>query len=383
MKYPVELVRQFGAKAGILMHVARHLPDIPQARMVVKTPRESIEDFLSRAEREAITHPRLYRSSAFHELHGYEGAFVSITVGDFETMRREITNPGYCGPYSTRERFDEYERWAIRSIESSTAALRERGHKHLPKSIAVIAAEKSPSVIVGTYIKHPNQEGTYWIGCSVASSIDGLDPLHASFVSTDGNTLPFGHSFISRSVVPGDLVANIEAVLPWHDRIASLPEMDSGWSYQIEFGLFPTMLYQVRPFKRQSRANFTLPAAEELETPLVVGIAPRKGMVLRVETDIYQRICYSTPINPEGTPTLVVDELRSAGTIVDEVPNHQANLFSESIGFLSHNDIAAMRHARVSVLYVSYLPERFQTGDMVRLRSDGRYHSIERVAQFT
>lgn len=72
-KYPHELVHRYGAKAGILIYVAEHLPDIPQAPMVVSEIGESADSLLARADAKGIGWPRLFRSSAEAELLGYEG----------------------------------------------------------------------------------------------------------------------------------------------------------------------------------------------------------------------------------------------------------------------------------------------------------------------
>ena len=117
MKFPKELVEEYGAKAGMLMYVARELSDIPQARMIVKSPNESIDDFLKRADSSSISYPRIYRSSAVAELDGYEGDFLSEVVGDFETERARITNPNYVGPYNSKKSFDAHVKWLVERIE--------------------------------------------------------------------------------------------------------------------------------------------------------------------------------------------------------------------------------------------------------------------------
>ena len=51
----------------------------------------------------------------------------------------------------------------------------------MPEKINVIAAEKSPSLVTGTYVKHPNQKGFYLVSCSLTSSMDGHDAVRSSF----------------------------------------------------------------------------------------------------------------------------------------------------------------------------------------------------------
>ena len=63
-RYPRELVHKYGAKAGILKHVKRHLPAIPQVDSIVKLPEESVDAALERADNKRILWPRIFRSSA-------------------------------------------------------------------------------------------------------------------------------------------------------------------------------------------------------------------------------------------------------------------------------------------------------------------------------
>jgi len=58
----------------------------------------------------------------------------------------------------------------------------------------------------------------------------------------------------AKSRIPDEIIE----VVSWHDMIASLPEMDDGWSWQIEFGLDPVCLYQVRPFRPLGKADFVI-----------------------------------------------------------------------------------------------------------------------------
>ncbi len=208
MRYPVELVHRCGAKAGILMYVRDHLPHIPQADMIVKTPEESVDDALKRADREGILWPRIFRSSAVAELYGYEGSFITKAVDGFEEGRAAIKNPNYSSPYETREYFDFYLRRTIENIQKSAAYLRKRspdGNSDLPDDISVIIAEKSPSSIVGTFIKHPNQSGLYIISATVERSrfpigpFNILDPEHSAYIYS-GNVVKRFEGFSHESV---------------------------------------------------------------------------------------------------------------------------------------------------------------------------------------
>jgi len=165
LRYPKELVERYGAKAGLLLYVAQKLPDIPQAPMIVNEPGEDIEDFLRRADKAGIDYPRFFRSSAVAELLGYEGMFGTEVVRAFETGHQEVRhNANYYGLYRDREYYDRGVREIIDQVKHSPQNLKRSGVGfELPNEINVIIAEKSPSLFVGTLIKHPNQDNRYLI----------------------------------------------------------------------------------------------------------------------------------------------------------------------------------------------------------------------------
>src|SRR3989344_67792 len=388
MRYPTDLVHRYGAKAGILMYIQEHLPHIPQVDMIVKTPEESIDDALKRADKQRILWPRIFRSSAVAELYGHEGDFPTKIMEGFEAGRAAITNPRYLVPYSSRERFDDLVRGVIRDIQTSPRDLKEAdppAYAHLPDDISVIIAEQSPSSITGTYIRHPNQKECYVVSATVADSLDTPDPLHSAYICDGQTGVQHFHGFDKRDIEKSGAISpaakaripfEIETIIPWHDQIARLPEMDPGWTYQIEFGLDPTCLYQVRPFKPMAFAGFTLPPADDYIDYLVIGITPREGIAVRVETNLWERGCNREEINPDHQPSLLYDCLRSARSC-DDLPNHQANLLTGGFGILAHGDIKAMRRAQVSVIFIGdpYYNHLHQ-GDRVILTSDGKTFSL-------
>lgn len=385
MNHPQELVENYGAKAGILMYVARELPDIPQARMIVKTPSESIDDVLKRADAEAITWPRIFRSSAAVELYGYEGDFPTFVIGDFETEREKITNPGYCGVYSRRDVFDAHVQETIEKIETSPKWLKEEpGNEHLPDRISVIIAEKSPSKIVGTYVKHPNQEEVYLISCSLAAGADSVDASRSNYVFRPGERVKPLDGFTTREVEKSKDIneetirRQLEKAISWHDRISQLREMDPGWAYQVEFGLDPLCLYQVRPFKQKEIADFHVEPTESYEHTIVIGVTPKEGIRVRVDGDLWDRHCRDEPINSDNQPSVFYGAMREARHI-EFLPNLHANLLQHSYGFLAHEDVKAMRLAQVTGLFSGGTPENYRIGEWVNIVADGKAIRVERM----
>lgn len=396
MKYPKQLVHEYGAKAGILKYVKDQLPDIPQVDMVVKNPCESIDDALSRADKERILWPRIFRSSAVAELEGFEGSFPSKEMDGFEDGNRKIVNPLYVGPYSDRKFFNERLRNTILDIERSPKYMKEDypEYSFLPDKISVIIAEKSPSSIVGTYIKHPHQDDFYIFSISTAQSLETYNPEHSAYYYTPDDSVQklegFDKGVVETSYFVDyrarkNITKELDFVRQWHDQIASLPEMDNNWTYQIEFGLDPVCLYQVRPFKPLEKASFSIESnLDEVYKTLVFGITSPEGIELRVESDLWERRCTGEKINEDNAPSILYDKLRNARHC-EYLPNHQGNVLYHANGLLAHDDIFAIRRAKVSALCVTKPIQPFlddgqpKIGDWLRIVSDGRNVDIEKI----
>lgn len=168
---------------------------------------------------------------------------------------------------------------------------------------------------------------------------------------------------------------DVSTVTSWHDKIASLPQMDPNWAYQIEFGINPPRLYQVRPFKPYEKADFTVASTYKYAKPFVIGITPQDGIRLRAETDLEKRRRRYEPINTDNQPTVVFDKLRELR--ISEVPNVRAHILRSSNGVLVHEDIRAIRQAAVTALFAGYPEGEFQQGDWVRIRSDGMRINVQ------
>lgn len=391
MEYPRELVHRYGAKAGVLLYVAKQLPDIPQMAMVVNEPGESTDNFLKRADETLTRWPRLFRSSSVAELVGYEGTFPTETVDGFEKGYEQTKwNPHYWGIYRDREYFAQGLRYIIERIQDSPRRLKEDGsNPNLPEEMNVIVAEKASSKYSGTYIKHPNQEDYYLVSFTESASLDrdqiGYDPQRYFYTYHEGGTIAFNTSFtrFDHRHLP-EISEDLASVISWHDRIASLPEMDPNWAYQIEFGINPPCLFQVRPFKPFSKADFIVkpPKYHISEEVVVIGVTSKEGLLARVETNIDTR--NSDNVNSDNQPSVFYDELRTAWKVGD-LRNHQANIFEHAEGLLAHGDISAMRHAQVSVLYANRVPTtlslHLEQGDWVHIVSDGNNARIRNVSR--
>lgn len=376
-KYPAELVEKYGAKAGILIYIAERLPDIPQAPMVVNELGETTESLLARADNVGIKWPRLFRSSAVAELTGYEGSFPTRRVLSYEEGHAVVSrNPNNYSLYRNSEYFERGIKKEIDQVRYSPLRIKEAGEgQDLPDEINVIIAEQSPSLFIGTYIKHPNKEGVFLTTITSKSTIDTNDADRTSFSISVGGVREL-ERYSLHHFGGEELEKQLAEVASWHDRIASLSDMDPSWSWQIEFGVDPVCLFQVRPFKPMKRPTFTLkPSSGEKysEKPIVIGTTSSPGLVLRVVDE------NTDPTTTTNEDCLYMGYLRGSWR-AEEFRNLKANILTMPYGFLQHNDVRVMRIAEVSVLTpsTSDLPE-MGAGDQVRIISDGERVEIRNL----
>lgn len=360
-KYPIELVNMYGAKAGILLYVAQQLPEIPQARMLVNEPGETVDEFAARVSKSGLRQDLLIRSSAVAELDGYEG--ILPTVGVSFPSRRELIN-------------------TITRVRYSPKGFKEKGrYFELPDEISTIAAEKSPSKYVGTMVKHPNQDGVFIVTIagvrSVNTGFGWNDRASGVYSEESGRIRPFGKSGLGKPLE--ELVKEIGIVVGWHHVISSLAEMDSSWTYQLEFGLEPNFLYQVRPFKKVEKANFSLPPiAEDEDNPhMVIGITTAEGINLQPKQwsapYAMAEYFYAEEEYREARLSLLLcSPLRDAAWLA-EIPNIQGYFLDNAHGVFQHDDVRLMRQAQITVLAPRYIPVEYgvSTDQPVNLVSDG------------
>lgn len=384
--YPKQIVHENGAKAGLLMHVARHAPDIPQLPFVVSTIGERVESILSRADQSGIGWPRLFRSSAVAELHGYEGEFPTKLVRSFEDGHAEVAwNSNNHGMYRNQDYFDRELRNLYNQIRGSSVAMRYyRGDPSLPDEINVIVVQESPSKYVGTYVKHPNRED-YYVGAitdartiSPEGKVWGDNPQRSNFDYTSAAGVDHMQDFSRENVdLTNKVKKDLETVVSWHDRIVGLPDMDQDWTYQIEFGVDPPLLYQVRPFKAKQLAGHQVEAPTRPDKTLVIGVTDEEGLVLKVHAREGIKDPHEVQ-NKEGHPALYSGELRGSW-YSDRLLNMQAAVLGSASGLLAHNDVRIIRRSQVTVLFAGYTPWDLplKDGEKVKVISDGKNVKFE------
>lgn len=372
--HPRDLVKEYGAKAGLLQYIAEQLPEIPQMPMLVKRPTDPLEKFVQEVRARKWGSRLLIRSSAEVELYGFEGAFSTIPTSTRELLLTE----------TIKQVMNSSQR-VIARLPPWNACYRE----HIPQCIAVIATPISSSKYTGTFIKHPNQDDFYIVSLTATDSKGTRDPKRGQFIIKKGNVREA--SILQEVKTPRNIKAkDLAALVSIHERIARLPSMDPTWTWQIEFGLNPFFLYQVRPFKPVEIASFALDPwvkfkAYECET-IPIGVTSPAGIRCKVIKDLQKKFYENTLINPENDPVAHMSKLREMHW-QNRIPNVCAALSERLEGCLAHTDIAAIKRADLSAYnapgaynknreYLSF--EDLRDGDWIRLTSDGKTLYAER-----
>jgi hypothetical protein len=373
MRYPEELVHQYGAKAGIQKYIKQQLPDIPQAKSVTKHPSESLESALQRADEAGVQYPRLYRSSAIEELDGREGEFPTKYVPGYEEGIKADTPH-----YHDKESFRKFELHLLSEVEQPTVPITKPVDHKYPNKICVDIAEFIPSRYIGTLIKHPNQE---YLLASIHGNDTGLpDSLatfggraHATFKIADGTVeyLRFFSSMLEKPEQRIDVERDLLTVASWYPQIISLPEIDDSWSWQVEFALCGPALFQVRPLmplkKSDHKLNRKVSRFEVEVQPIVIGTTGPEGELLRMQREDSQ------------LRTLLIGSLHThyEHNEVEKAylcPNLGAAVFTDARGLLTHEDIKVMRKCPITIYFPTTMSEDFidlQPGAAVRLHADG------------
>ena len=353
MLYPKQ-VSHFGAKAGYLMYIKEQLPDIPQARIVVKTPNEPAANALKRADISGIPWPRIFRSSSIEELVGFEGDF--LTVPDLHQY-----TPNLAG------RIDQ--------VQNSAGDLGKLLGLDLPEKINVIIANEVNSKSKGAYIGNPNNDG----GIVSFRIYDQSD--HCTFFYKSGKLEPLWDytGFADESSLD-----NVKEIPKWFESIYSLPEIDKSFSYKMEFSLNPLCLFQFSPFKEKEKPGFEI---DDTSGAYIIGSTSKNGIVGRLNTNIggilYNGIPHDDPIIIcEGIRDMKIMKYLSKHPEVKKKfeEQHIANIFTSAVGVTAHEDVKLLRLAKTSLLYFNgHAGLEINNGDMIKIISDGNHAQITKL----
>ncbi|MCL4366189.1 hypothetical protein M1437_03095, partial [Patescibacteria group bacterium] len=224
------------------------------------------------------------------------------------------------------------------------------------------------NITIGTFIKHPNRSDFYLTTIRDSAVPDCRATLT---YSPKRGLSTFGNSYRNLVDLTPEIEEDLRRVFGWHDSIASLPQMDPNWAYQIEFGLCPPMLFQVRPFRKVQFADFSFDShVGGPWVPAVIGVTGEEGEDYEVISDSIS--------SPKSTlPILYLADLHDFNPMrlqIDKEPN--GYIFYDGGGILAHGDVKAMRRSKLTIIYPMFQPG-YLDGKIVNIRSQGREIKIK------
>lgn len=358
-----DLIQKVGGKAAGLLWIQKHLPEIPQARMIVAPPGTDSQEIIAAAQQEGLKLPWLIRASTpVDNLPGFENAF---------------STQEYEGSYG------QVDSEAVDYIEE----VKVMGIRHAPQPVSfretsVIIAEQSESRTNGTLIAHPHRADIKLAG--ITRFKWPIDPK-AFYCIHEGKAhfwKRWSKTFGSREKL-NTHHGEIEQISSWYDQIVTLPGFSSEMTYQLEFGLNPLLLFQTRDFLPVQKANFTLDKdpkerKKQSQRPMVFGITPPEG----INVTIYNYHEQSEKEDAGSGPLQVFkqpQELKGNDSVAVlctpyDTPYitfpRRANIFHSALGILTHDDIRQMRTSELTVIYS--MDEIYsRTGEKFNIVSDG------------
>lgn len=348
-----ELLRidEFGGKAGPLLYIADQLSHIPQPKQIVASRREDNDRFARRMLDAGILGDVLLRSSRTSELFGDEGKFPTIPIN--------LLGQAYGFPLSLLHNNQSYSgQEALTQLATLVDQVRGDG--------GIIAARHSPSQYHCVLVGHPGNPGQI-----VATVTELSDNLRTTYICDTRNTTSDIQTFAknpepvrrfkTNSSIYGE--EGLAEVLHWYDAITQLSAFDPNMTYQLEIGLKPAFLYQIRQFRTKDNQTFTLPTRHNGPNYLVFGTTPPEGIE-----------CCSAIFDLKCRNRLIVDELRN----IEFTDTDGASLvLNVADGMLMHGDTRAMRQAPLAILFAEQQDlDCMKDSHSVLIRSDGEQVEI-------
>lgn len=367
-----DLSREVGCKAAGLLAIQMNLPHISTAQMVVGTADERPEKIADAALRAGILGRVLVRASTIEDdTQGYEGRTDSRVV---------MHDPLH---------FFNIDK-SIQLVQNYPAITYPLGAS---KKASVIVAQEHPSLLRGTIVEHPNQASVYH--STVQNISNPNDPVSVCIRVVDG--VPervgafsgIGDAVSHPSQKREQQVAEIAGIC--HD-IRSSGIFPKDTSFQVEFGLEPSQVFQVRSFLPFRHVDFEVenplhPDGKQL--PFVYGVTPEEGIEVTEQEGVLGGYGYQVQIGERKSrqgekKTAVVLNVKEAMSCPFQ-PN--VVLYTYGIGLFAHHDVSLTRGAEVTVVngggyYVSRVDkpsEAILPGDTLRVVSNGKKVSIKVV----
>lgn len=360
-----ELIKKVGGKAAGLLWIQRYLPHIPQARMIVAPVGTPAQEIITAAKEQQLSEPWIIRASTpIDNLPGMENAFQTVICMNEGNAKGII------------------DRVKIEGVSES----------HPFTETSIILAEYSKSRIRGTLVGHPHINDKLLAGITA-----GTWPLTSNgFYSIDQGNSAYWEDFsklYNEKYAPSSVPDDLSTLYEWYYQIKSLPGITPEMTYQLEFGLNPLLLFQLRDFMPVQHADFQIESSIRLRddipgyNPIVFGITPPEG----IEVIVYNKDEEDHKNGHEGVGKPFDDydsgnefpDNNSICLVTSPSFTHyihfptRANIFYYAGGLLQHEDIRRMRESQVTIVNASGLD--FPSGTTIKIISDGIRVNITKV----
>ncbi len=216
----------------------------------------------------------------------------------------------------------------------------------------VLVQEQSRSLIVGSMLRHPHK----------------LEEIDMNYANIEERPLM---NLSSAQIRKDDFISiinwttnitkeEIKEAVKTYEEVEKSGLVDPKWLYQMEIGLNPFMIYQLRPFKmRQPVQNFALPASDGVDFPVITsdlafGITPSDGVRLNfVAADFWEIVNCSQRILPKQGPYGLLLADRPRGSLpTDVMLGDLAVILSKSneCTYLEHGDYRLLKKSQFGLL---------------------------------
>ena len=311
-------VNRFGAKGAVLKYIHETDSSIPIEPFVLVPVGEDWRLHLNDIERLGDS---LVRSSSPLE----DGKKISF-AGIFGTEKFAL---------------DGSVQYVLNSANSLEARRYARIHGiEGPIEMALVFQRDSKSYYNWSILRHPHMSNLLF---AMGRPVDDRARVSRNYVfdertKTLHDVVDYNSSRIDGRKRPEEgMWVDLETAIKTYKKIESMPEFQTDFAYQMEFGTTPFSVYQFRPFRKKEKASWTLKRRRNLgifdnEYSICFGITPPEGYELKLVRGLNS----NKVRNHVNLYSKLTDEGKSREEIIKELMkeaefNEQERIYAEMI----------------------------------------------------
>lgn len=163
---------------------------------------------------------------------------------------------------------------AVAASEELAIHAEDWGQLHSPE-VHILLQEQARSSLIGSMVRHPHTQGIIYINhINIEERLRDRYTDWQLAVSNEGIIHDYSQSGMKQALTHAVRV---------YEEVENYGILDEEYVYQMEMGLDPIQVFQLRPFKkRENTAHFSLPKIQEdcphIYSSLVFGITPEEGI---------------------------------------------------------------------------------------------------------